>query len=192
MVFPIHVIVYWEHTRSYLKVPFQVQKENTFTAQISFILGANYRYIDNLQNIARWFTSKLFWNSKFNFGPFFFNLGPFKAKSRLPIKKNTDVYAFCSIGLSNKLFFHLFFHFLVTKFEIWRNNLLLFQNLFTEHAQILMYVWQKLHWGVFQIILFHLVFLPPKGSLCTFNLASLDVTWLSSVAEITEKIFQLS
>ena len=113
LVFPIHVIVYWEHTRSYLKVPFQVQKENTFTAQILFILGANCRYIDNLQNIVRWFTSKLFWNSKFNFGPFFFNLGPFKAKSRLPIKKkkNNDVYAFCSIGLSNKLFFPSFFPF---------------------------------------------------------------------------------
>ena len=64
------------------KVPFQVQKENTFTAQISFILGANRRYINILQNIVRWFTSKLFQNSKFNFCPFFFNLGLFKAKSR--------------------------------------------------------------------------------------------------------------
>ena len=145
-------------------------------------------------------TSKLFWNSEFNFGPLFFNLRLFKAKSRsnLPLyclqKKINDVYAICSSGLSNGLFFlsFFFFHFLVTKFEIWRNNLLLFQNLFTEHTQILMYVWQKLHWGVFQKILFHLVFLPPKESLCTFNLASLDVTWLSSVAEITEKIFQLS
>ena len=88
----------------------ELRKENTFTAQISFILGANCRYIDNLQDIVRWFTSKLFWNSKFNFGPFFFNLGPFRAKSRLLIKKkNNDVYPFCSIGLSNKLFFPSFF-----------------------------------------------------------------------------------
>ena len=35
-------------------------KDNTFTAQISFILGANCRYIVNLQNIVRWFTSKHF------------------------------------------------------------------------------------------------------------------------------------
>ena len=165
-----------------------------YRANIVQISGANCRYIDNLQNIVRWFTSKLFWNSKFNFGPFFFNLGPFRAKSRLLIKKKKTMMSTLSArsDWAINCFFHLFFHFLVTKFEIWRNNLLLFQNLFTEHTQILMYVWQKLHWGVFQKILFHLVFLPPKGSLCTFNLASLDVTWLSSVAEITEKIFQLS
>ena len=114
LVFPIHVIVYWEHTRSYLigKVPFQVQKENTFTAQISFILGANCRYIDNLQNIVRWFTSKLFWNSKFNFGPFFFNLGPFKVKSRLLIKKKsmTSTLSARSDWAIN-WFFHLFIPF---------------------------------------------------------------------------------
>ena len=52
-------------------------------------------------------------------------------------------------------------------------------------------MWQKLHWAIFQTILLHLVFLPLKGSLYTSSSASLDVTWLSSVAEITEKIFQL-
>ena len=31
---------------------FQVQKDNTFTTQISSILGANCRYIVNLQNIV--------------------------------------------------------------------------------------------------------------------------------------------
>ena len=48
---------------------------------------------------------------------------------------------------------------------------------------------KKLHWGVFQTILLHLVFLPLKGSLYASSSESLDVTWLSSVAEITEKIF---
>ena len=32
---------------------FQVQKDSTFSAQISFILGVNFRYIVNLQNILR-------------------------------------------------------------------------------------------------------------------------------------------
>ena len=163
-----------------------MQKENTFTAQILFILGANCRYIDNLQNIVRWFTSKLFW-------PVLFQFRAFQSEVAFAYKKKKKTMMSTLSARSDwaiNCFFHFFFHFLITKFEIWRNNLLLFQNLFTEHTQILMYVWQKLHWGVFQKILFHLVFLPPKGSLCTFNLASLDVTWLSSVAEITEKIFQ--
>ena len=38
---------------------------------------------------------------------------------------------------------------------------------------------------------FKTVFLPLKGSLYTSSSASLDVPWVSSVAEITEKIFQL-
>ena len=39
---------------------FKGKRKILFTAQISFILGANCRYIFYLQNIARWFTGKHF------------------------------------------------------------------------------------------------------------------------------------
>ena len=83
-----------------------------YRADIIQISGANCRYIDNLQNIVRWFTSKLFWNSKFNFGPFFFNLGPFRAKSRLLIKKKTMMSTLSARSdWAINCFFHLFFPF---------------------------------------------------------------------------------
>ena len=37
---------------------FKYKRKILFTAQISFILGANCRYIFNLQNTVRWFTDK--------------------------------------------------------------------------------------------------------------------------------------
>ena len=39
---------------------FKCKRKILFTSQISFILGANCRYIFYLQNIARWFTGKHF------------------------------------------------------------------------------------------------------------------------------------
>ena len=39
---------------------FKCKRKILFTAQISFILGANCRYIFYLQNIVRWFTGKHF------------------------------------------------------------------------------------------------------------------------------------
>ena len=73
-------------------------------------------------------------------------------------------------------FFLWFFILLVTEFGFEETIFLLFQKLiYRADANFDVNV-TKLHWGVFQKILFHPVFLPLKGSLYTSSSASLDVT----------------
>ena len=77
-------------------------------------------------------------------------------------------------------FFLCFFNFifLVTKFEIGRNNLLLFQKLIyrTCKYDVIDVNVTKISLGRLSKILFHLMFLPLKGSLQTSSSASLDET----------------
>ena len=75
-------------------------------------------------------------------------------------------------------FFLCFFNFifLVTKFEFGRNNLLLFQKLIYRTYSNFDVNVTKISLGRLSKILFHLMFLPLKGSLQTSSSASLDET----------------
>ena len=96
------------------------------------------------------------------------------------------VYAFCSIGSNNELFFLCF---IFTGNKVWILKKQSFAVSKTSPQNISKF-WCKCDKNftgeVFQKILIHQVFLPLKGSSYTSNSASLDVTWLFSVAETTE------
>ena len=97
-------------------------------------------------------------------------------------EKINEVYAFCSIGSSNKLFFPLFFViFLAIKFKIRKKKSYAVSKTYHKtYANFDVNV-TKTSLGRFSKILFHPVFVPLKGSLYT-----------SSSGHLTQLDFSLS